>query len=195
MKTIIVATKNKGKIDEYRVLFAPYGYRIESLLDYPAIPDVEETGTTFAENALLKAKAVSARLGGIAVADDSGLEVSALGGAPGVLSQRYSDEGTAAANNAKLLKALAGVDRREARFVCTIVVLRPDGTHRFYQGALNGLIARTPRGTEGFGFDPLFFLPERGCTVAELDMTEKNRLSHRGRAFLAMIADRDWWSR
>lgn len=195
MKTIIVATKNPGKIAEYQAMFAPYGFHVESLLDHPAIPDVEETGATFAENALIKAQAVTGRFHTISVADDSGLAVDALGGAPGVRSQRYSAEGTATANNAKLLKALAGIEHRSARFVCTIAVLLPDGTYRTYQGALEGVIAQAPRGTGGFGYDPLFFLPERGKTVAELDMTEKNQISHRGRAFAAMIFDRDWWNR
>jgi len=195
VKTIIVATRNPGKIDEYRAMFAPYGFRVESLFDHPDIPDVEETGATFAENALLKAQAVTTRYHTIAVADDSGLVVDTLGGAPGVRSQRYSTEGTAPANNAKLLAALSGVERRSARFVCTIAVLRPDGCHRLYQGALEGRIALAPRGTDGFGYDPLFCLPDLGRTVAELDIAEKNRISHRGRAFAAMIADRAWWDR
>ncbi len=195
MKTIIVATRNQGKIDEYRAMFAPCGFHVESLLDHPGIPDVAETGATFAENALLKAQAVLTRFHTLAVADDSGLLVDALGGAPGVHSQRYSAEGTAAANNEKLLSALSGVERRGARFVCTIAVLRPDGSHRFYEGTLAGEIAKAPRGSSGFGYDPLFFLSAYGRTVAELDMDMKNRISHRGRAFAAMVADRAWWDR
>jgi len=194
VRTIVVATRNPGKIAEYRVLFAGCGVDVTSLLDLPDGPDVAETGTTFAENALLKARA-AAGPGTIAIADDSGLEVAALGGAPGIRSQRYSDSGTASDNNAKLLAALAGVRDRRARFVCTIAVLRPDGSHRFYVGALEGVIAERPRGSGGFGYDPLFFVPGEGRTVAELDPARKNAISHRGRAFAAMMADRDWWMR
>ncbi|MFA5006413.1 MAG: RdgB/HAM1 family non-canonical purine NTP pyrophosphatase [Candidatus Izemoplasmatales bacterium] len=195
MCKVVVATRNRGKVVEYGELFAPYGLSVGSLLDHPELPDVEETGSTFADNALLKASACFAAFGGLCVADDSGLEVVALGGAPGVRSQRYSAEGTAAANNAKLLAALAGVADRRARFVCTIAVIRPDGQSRLYVGALEGRIATAPRGSGGFGYDPLFLVPESGCTVAEMEPGVKNEISHRGRAFMAMMADRDWWTR
>lgn len=193
MKTIVVASRNPHKVAEYGAMFAPHGFRVESLLDHPEIPDVEETGSTFAENALLKAEAIVDRLGITAVADDSGLEVDALGSAPGIRSQRYSAEGTSAANNAKLLGALAGVADRGARFVCTIAVLKPGGSRRFYRGELVGAIAESPCGKGGFGYDPLFLLPGAGRTVAELDAAEKNRISHRGRAFAAMMEDASWW--
>ena len=195
MGKVVVATRNRGKVVEYEELFAPYGLSVRSLLDHPELPDVEETGSTFAENALLKASACFAAFGGLCVADDSGLEVVALAGAPGVRSQRYSAEGTAAANNAKLMAALAGVADRRARFVCMIAVIRTDGQSRLYAGTLEGAIAFAPRGSSGFGYDPLFLVPDTGRTVAEMASSEKNAISHRGRAFAAMMADRDWWAR
>jgi non-canonical purine NTP pyrophosphatase (RdgB/HAM1 family) len=195
VKTIVIATRNPHKVDEYRAMFQPFGFSVTSLLDHPEIPDVEETGATFAENALLKARAVVAALGVAAVADDSGLEVVALGGLPGVRSQRYSEEGTATANNAKLLAALADVDDRRARFVCTIAVARTDGSHRLYRGTLEGFIVRVPSGTNGFGYDPLFQIAGEERTVAMLPAAEKNAVSHRGRAFRELIADAGWWNR
>jgi len=194
MKTIIVASRNRGKIAEYEAMFAACGFRVESLADHPEIAEVEETGATFEANAVLKAAACVAAFGTLAVGDDSGLEVVALDGAPGVRSQRFSAAGTAAGNNQKLLAALAGTSDRRARFVCTIVVMKPTGDYRVYRGALTGIIAKQPSGTGGFGYDPLFYLPASGQTVAELESVQKNAISHRGNAFRAMMADREWWA-
>ncbi|MFH0992759.1 MAG: RdgB/HAM1 family non-canonical purine NTP pyrophosphatase, partial [bacterium] len=177
MKTIFVASRNRGKIAEYEALFAACGFRVDSLADHPEIAEVAETGTSFVANAILKATAAVNVFGTLAVGDDSGLEVDALAGAPGVRSQRYSVAGTAEANNQKLLDTLAGVMNRQARFVCTIVVMKPTGEYRTYRGTLTGVIAEQPCGTGGFGYDPLFYLPELGQTVAQLDSNNKNAIS------------------
>ncbi len=194
MKTVFVASRNRGKIAEYETMFAACGYRVESLADHPEIAEIEETGATFEANALLKAKACASAFGMLAVGDDSGLEVAALDGGPGVRSQRYSMAGTAEANNQKLLAALAAVSDRRARFVCTIVMMKPTGEYRTYSGTLNGAIVYEPRGKQGFGYDPLFLVSGSGRTVAELDPDEKNAISHRGNAFRALMMDKEWWS-
>lgn len=157
------------------------------------VPDAAETGLTFVENAILKARQAAAISGLPAIADDSGLEVDILGGAPGIYSARYAGEGASDAdNNAKLLEALAGVppDQRIARFRCVMVFLRhaQDPSPLIAEGDWPGLILEAPRGNGGFGYDPLFYLPEQGCASAELAAAEKNRLSHRGQALRRLAA-------
>jgi len=163
-----------------------------SLRDFPGVPEVTEDGSTFRDNALKKAREVSRHISETVLADDSGLEADALGGQPGIHSARYA--GPAAgdeANNAKLLKALEGVPRekRGAAFRCVLVLFSPDGRNEFFEGSWRGEILFAPRGTLGFGYDPLFLDPRQGLTAAELPPELKNRISHRGQAFAKF---REW---
>tara|TARA_R110000823_G_scaffold119998_23_gene244641 strand:+ start:15920 stop:16528 length:609 start_codon:yes stop_codon:yes gene_type:complete len=183
-QTVVLASGNSGKLREFQRLFAPLPLTLEPQGKF-AVPEVEETGLTFVENAIIKARAAAAHSGLPAIADDSGLEVEYLAGAPGIHSARYSGEGDTA-NNAKLLEALSGVPEagRGARFVCVLVYLRHvlDPTPLICQGFWQGRILEAPCGTEGFGYDPLFYVPECGCSSAELPAQEKNRISHRAQA-------------
>ena len=177
--TLVIASGNAGKIREFDQLLAPLGFTIEPM---PAGLDIEETGTTFAANARLKAVAVARATGHWALADDSGLSVTALGGAPGVQSARYA--ASDAARIARLLRELAGTADRSARFTAALAVAAPDGTVAIeVEGHCPGLILEAPRGEGGFGYDPVFFVPEADLTFAEMDKALKGRLGHRGRAF------------
>ncbi|HHT63095.1 MAG: XTP/dITP diphosphatase [Bacillota bacterium] len=190
MKKIILATKNPGKLHEFRSLSTGYPWVVLSLKDFPALPAVPETGTTFRENARLKAVSAAEKTGLVALADDSGLVVDYLGGLPGVHSARFAGEGaTDQKNNEKLLKMLDGVPghQRTARFCCTIAVAEPSGQVEYCEGFCEGQILTEARGTNGFGYDPLFFLPEWGKTMAQLSLGEKNLVSHRGKAFKAVL--------
>jgi XTP/dITP diphosphohydrolase len=181
----VVATTNRGKLREIEEILAPLGLSVTSLAAYPGFPEIEEDGATFEENAVKKAQFTAAFTGEIALADDSGLEVDYLGGAPGVRSARFAGEPkNDAANNAKLLRLLAGVpwEKRTARFRCVIAVATPDGAVATAEGTCEGFILTEPRGTGGFGYDPLFYFPEYGKTFAELPPEVKNQVSHRGRA-------------
>ena len=185
----MVATANPGKLREFRALLSGLPFELTSLAEL-GLPSPEETGESFLDNALLKARHAAASSGCAAVADDSGIEVDALGGAPGIYSARYAGSGAGdAANNAKLLSALAGVapDARQARYRCALVYIEAaDAPPLVAEAAWEGLIVETPRGSGGFGYDPYFWLPELGKTAAELDTAEKNRLSHRGKAMRAL---------
>lgn len=183
---VVFASRNRGKAKELAALVADAGIELLSLADLPGAPEVVEDGATFEENAARKARAIAAWSGLPAVADDSGLEVDAIGGAPGVRSARFAGDGaTDAENNAKLLRMMANVppERRTARFVSVIAVATPDGKVSTVRGTCEGIIGREPRGAGGFGYDPLFIVPECGLTFAEMDLATKNRISHRGRAF------------
>lgn len=184
-KTVVIATRNSGKAKEFESLFEKYGYTIKTLLDFPELEDVEETGETFQENALLKAETIAKELQTVVVADDSGLVVQALHGQPGVYSARYAgEEKNDARNNAKLLNELADVkdtDRR-AHFHCSLAIAHPERESMVIDGKLEGLIAGVPQGNNGFGYDPLFYLPDRDKTLAELEDEEKNEISHRAKA-------------
>ena len=189
---IVIASGNRGKLAEFARLLAHWSCEAvpQSGFDIPA---VEETGDSFVENALLKANAASHYSGLPAIADDSGLEVDALGGAPGIYSARYAGEDASDAdNNRKLLGALQGVpeERRTARFHCALVYLRhwQDPNPVICQASWEGRILDTPAGDGGFGYDPLFYVPELGCTAAELDPETKNRVSHRGQATARLLA-------
>ncbi len=189
---LLVATQNRGKVREYEELLTGLGLELCSLADVGLHAPVEETGQTFAENARLKAETYGSASGLLTLADDSGLEVDALGGAPGVYSARYAGEGASDADRyTKLLSALAGVPReqRAARFRCVIALAWPAGGVDLFEGQCEGIIAFEPRGTNGFGFDPVFYMPEFGQTMAELPMDVKNRVSHRARA-AARLRDR-----
>lgn len=188
MKRLVVATKNPGKAREMAEALAGIPYDIVSLADYPDAPDVEETGSTFAENAILKALAYAEFTGELTLADDSGLEVDALNGAPGVYSSRFAP--TDAERNARLLDMIKDVpdERRTARFRCVIAIAAPPrrgGNKEGVQtceGTIEGIIAREPKGTNGFGYDPIFYVPALGKHMAELTPSEKNAISHRGKA-------------
>ena len=202
-RPLIVATGNPGKLREFRALLSDLPFELHGLGEL-GIAGPEESGATFLENAMLKARHAAAAAhalrfrgaapaGVAAIADDSGLEVDALGGAPGIFSARYAGAGADdAANNAKLLSALAGTppERRGARYRCALVLLSgaEDAAPAIAEGVWEGGILDSPRGSGGFGYDPYFWLPDLGLTAAELDPAEKNRLSHRG---IAMRALRD----
>lgn len=182
---MIVATRNLGKLKEYKSLLADLPLDLYSLADYPAIPAIEETGASFSENAFLKARFVKSYTGLLTLADDSGLEVDFLQGAPGVHSARFAGEPSDdRRNNRKLLDLLEGVppDLRTARFRCAIAVVTSGGEEESVEGTCEGLIQDQETGDKGFGYDPLFFLPELGKTMAELDLEEKNKISHRAKA-------------
>lgn len=162
-----------------------FGLNLHTLADYKEIPDIIEDGRSFFENALKKAKTVAGLTGHTALADDSGLEVDALEGAPGIYSARYAGEvATDALNNAKLLAELKGVppEKRVAAFRCVLVLYHPDGRYESFEGRWQGYIAETPAGTGGFGYDPIFYLPDMGVTVSQLPEEIKNSLSHRAQA-------------
>ncbi|HSG65997.1 MAG TPA: RdgB/HAM1 family non-canonical purine NTP pyrophosphatase [Gammaproteobacteria bacterium] len=186
----VLATGNCGKLEEFRALLAGSGLEIIAQSELGVISPAE-TGATFVENAILKARHAAAQTGLPAIADDSGLIVDALGGAPGVRSARYAGaDASDAANLAKLLDTLGATTRREARFHCVIVALysAADPAPVIAQGCWPGAIAHAPAGTGGFGYDPVFFDPELGATAAQLAPATKNRVSHRGRALAALAA-------
>ncbi|MES9905859.1 MAG: XTP/dITP diphosphatase [Sedimenticola sp.] len=189
---IVLASNNAGKVREINQLLA--GLKIEVLPQKEFdIPDADETGLTFVENAILKARHAAALSGLPAIADDSGIEVDALQGAPGIYSARYGGPGcNDQDNNAKLLQALENVPEaeRSARFQCVMVYMRhqADPTPIICQGTWEGRILTTPQGDNGFGYDPLFLVPDEGCTSAELSAEQKNRLSHRGQALRKLMA-------
>ena len=187
---IILATQNQGKIRELQELLIDENIEVLSLLDIPDWEDVEENGVTFADNAALKAREAVRRTELIALADDSGLEVDALEGAPGVYSARYAGKTKNDERNIdKLLHLLETVpeDKRTARFRCALVMATPFGEEYLTEGTVEGRILTQRRGTDGFGYDPVFYLPEFARTMAELTMTEKNTLSHRAQAFRQVI--------
>jgi XTP/dITP diphosphohydrolase len=185
-RRVVVATGNTGKLEEIRTALAGTGWRFDIATDFCSWESPEETGDTFLENARIKAQAARDLFGCAALADDSGLEVDALDGAPGVYSARFSGEcATDATNNERLLGALAGMpaEQRGARFRCVMVFISDDGIEIVAEGTCRGAIGFEPQGDGGFGYDPLFF-PEAtpGRSMAELEMTEKNAISHRGAA-------------
>lgn len=192
MTELVVATGNQGKLKEISQVLAPLGFVVRGQGDF-GISSAEETGFTFVENAILKARHTAQQTGRPALADDSGLEVDALDGQPGIYSARYAGvDGDDAANNHKLLETLQNVPeaQRTARFQCVMVYLRhpEDPVPLICQGTWEGRIALTAAGGNGFGYDPLFFVPETGCMAAELPPEEKNRLSHRGQALRQLVA-------
>lgn len=195
-RTLILATRNQGKVRELRDPLARFGFDVQSLPE--DFPEIEENGTTFEENALIKARAVAEALGVAAAADDSGLEVDALGGAPGVYSARYSDDWPAVEgeskderNNRKLLAELEGVpaEKRTARFRCCMALVIPGGEEIVVSGAWEGSIGFKKAGSNGFGYDPLFIDPELELTGAELTREAKMVRSHRGKALTKLLAE------
>ncbi|MFC4808967.1 RdgB/HAM1 family non-canonical purine NTP pyrophosphatase [Paenibacillus sp. GCM10023250] len=202
--TVVVATKNAGKVREFAHAFGKLGMNVVSMFDYPGLPDVVEDGATFAENARKKAREVAEALNLPVMADDSGLEVRALGGEPGVYSARYSGEGaTDARNNEKLLRELARVTDggaaaerlpdgtkllSEARFACALALYDPEaGAFTESEGEVAGWIMDEPKGGGGFGYDPLFWVTAEGKGMAEMSVEEKQAISHRGRALASLL--------
>ena len=182
---LILASGNKGKIAEFQHLLDELHIQVQSMKEYPQIGEIVEDGTTFAENALKKARAVCTATGKPALADDSGLMVDYLNGAPGIYSARFAGEGhDDAANNRKVLELLQGVPdaERGAQFFCAIAIVLPDGREFTVEGICRGHLLHTLQGEGGFGYDPLFYVPQLGKTFAELSMEEKNEISHRGMA-------------
>jgi XTP/dITP diphosphohydrolase len=182
---LLLATGNRGKVREYRALLRGIPFTIKTPDEMGVAVGVEETGDTFEENATLKATALAAATGRLALADDSGLEVDALGGEPGPRSHRYAGEGASDADRINfLLEKLKDVPpgQRAARFRCVIAIAAPGGKVTLCSGECRGVIIAAPRGGHGFGYDPVFFIPELGRTMAELTPAEKNRVSHRARA-------------
>ncbi|MCE5335496.1 MAG: XTP/dITP diphosphatase [Desulfobacteraceae bacterium] len=180
---LVLATKNRGKSSEIREFLKGFPVDLKDLNDFGPIPEVVEDGMSFEENAYKKASFTAKVLGLPALADDSGLEVEALGGAPGVHSARYAGENASdPQNNAKLLDALNGTGNRNARFCCVLSLAVPAGPALTYEAACEGVILDAPRGENGFGYDPLFYYPGAGKTFAEMTQAEKLRVSHRGRA-------------
>ena len=195
MTTLVIATKNAGKAREYRKMLAPHNITVKTLADFPPIT-IDEDGTSFEENATIKAQTVMRALNLPVMADDSGLVVDALDGAPGIHSARYAGDHDDAANNAKLLRALAGIpdDRRTAHFHTTIVALKPDGAKLVANGRVDGRILHERRGDNGFGYDPLFFIDSLGKSMAELTADKKNAISHRGAALRDFMSQfPEWW--
>jgi XTP/dITP diphosphohydrolase len=184
-REVVIATRNPGKLREIEAILSPLHLKLLSLRDFPDLPEVEEDGATFAENAGKKARAIARLTGRPAIADDSGLAVDALGGQPGVLSARYAGgNATDRERYQKLLDEMAGIPegKRQATFVCVLAVAFPSGKMQVVEGECRGWITFAPRGKHGFGYDPIFFVPEFAKTMAELEPEVKNRISHRARA-------------
>lgn len=185
---IIFATANEGKMREIRLLLSDLGREILSMEEAGFQGNIVENGSTFAENAEIKAREVWKQTGGIVLADDSGLVIDYLNGEPGVYSARYLEDEPYSIKNRVLIRRLEGAEgkRRSARFICNIAAVLPDGNVIHTQAAMEGLIAEEPAGEGGFGYDPILFLPEYGKTSAELSIEEKNKISHRGKALEKM---------
>lgn len=185
MRELLLATTNSHKLEEYRTIFRDLPFALLSLNDISLDMDVEENGQTFVENATIKAVAYAQATGMLSLADDSGLEIDALGGAPGVYSARFAGRDTPYDERFRLIleqmRDLVGA-QRSARFVCAIALAEPSGSYRVVEGVIEGEIAEQPRGTNGFGYDPIFLVPDLGKTTAELPPEQKHRISHRGRA-------------
>lgn len=185
MTDLVLATKNPGKIEELKALLADMGVSVLSLRDFPDMPEIEETGDTFAENAEIKATTVARVTRKLTLADDSGLEVDALGGRPGVLSSRFGGPGASDREKyLRILELLEGVpdEKRTARFRAAVAIATPEGETVIVEGTCEGRIAHGPSGEGGFGYDPVFYIPEVGQTMAEVPSDVKNRISHRARA-------------
>lgn len=190
MNSIVVASTNAHKIKEIAAILKPYGWEVKSLLDFPNLPDVRETGATFEENAILKATTIAKVLNQPVLADDSGIEVDALNGMPGVLSARWAgSQKDDRANLNLLLSQLADVpaERRTARYVCVAAYATPAGETQTARGEWEGVVGFELAGSNGFGYDPIFYLPQLGKSVAELSAAQKDEKSHRHIAFNALV--------
>lgn len=198
---VIFATGNEGKMREIRMILKDVAVTVLSLKEAGITLDVEENGKTFAENALIKARACAVMTDGIVLADDSGLEIDYLNKEPGIYSARYLGENTSyRIKNQNLIDRLEGVpdEKRTARFVCAIAAVMPDGSEKITEGVIEGRIGYEEKGSGGFGYDPIFYVPEFGCTSAELTPEQKNAASHRGGALEKMkekLLEEGIWSR
>lgn len=189
MNKIIFATSNQGKMKEIREILSDLNVEVLSMKEAGIEADIVEDGKSFEENALIKARTIRNLTGCMVLADDSGLEVDALNKEPGIYSARYMGEDTSYdVKNANIIQRLEGLvgEERSARFVCVIAAAFPDGTDETCRGTIEGQIGFEPAGSNGFGFDPIFYVPEFGCTTAQLDPEQKNAVSHRGKALRAM---------
>lgn len=196
METLVIATRNAGKAREYQEMLAPYGIEVKTLADFTIPISINENGASFEENATIKATTAMQALHLPVMADDSGLMVDALGGAPGIHSARYAGDHDDAANNRKLLKELANVpdEKRTAHFHTTIVAIKPNGARLVVNGQVDGHILHQLTGENGFGYDPLFYVDEMHQAMAELTPDQKNQVSHRGRALRKFMAQfKGWW--
>ncbi|MHA8137975.1 XTP/dITP diphosphatase [Lactobacillaceae bacterium Scapto_B20] len=194
MTDLIIATNNQNKAREFKEMLEPQGFNIKTLADFPSIGAIDETGTTFEENATIKAKTVAEITGQPVLADDSGLQVKALNNEPGVYSARYAGDHDDEANNHKLLTKLAGYTDRSAIFRSCLVLYKPNGAKLVVSGDIHGQIVETPKGNNGFGYDPLFYVPSKHMTMAEMSDEQKNAISHRGLATKKLAAQiNDWW--
>lgn len=184
MKQVVIATKNKGKAKDFEALFEPFGYKVVTMFDVAPDVEIEETGTTFEENAILKAETLANLLGQIVIADDSGLAIDALNGEPGVYSARYAGDHDDEANMVKVLENMKDVpeDERTARFCCALAIAGPNLETKTVFGTCEGVIAHEKKGTNGFGYDPIFYVPALEKHMAELSPEEKGAISHRGNA-------------
>ncbi|QQA38152.1 XTP/dITP diphosphatase [Tuanshanicoccus lijuaniae] len=193
LSKILIATHNPGKVKEFTTLFSPLGIKVESLLDYPELEEVEETGATFEENARLKAETIARMTNSMVLADDSGLCVDALNGAPGIYSARYAGEPTDnLKNNQKLLSALEGVANRQAHFICCLVLAHPDVDSLVVEGRVDGEIATQMHGEQGFGYDPVFYIPSEQKTFAQMP-EKKSEIGHRAMALKALLEKMPDW--
>ncbi|MEO4052042.1 XTP/dITP diphosphatase [Solibacillus sp. CAU 1738] len=184
MKQVVIATKNKGKAKDFEALFAPLGYEVVTMFEVAPDMEIEETGTTFEENAVLKAETLAKALNTIVIADDSGLAVDTLNGEPGVYSARYAGDHDDEANIVKVLEKLTGVpeEERTARFCCALAIAGPEMETFTVFGTCEGVILEEKRGSNGFGYDPIFYVPHLERAMAELSPEEKGSISHRGNA-------------
>ncbi|BAK15691.1 xanthosine triphosphate pyrophosphatase [Solibacillus silvestris StLB046] len=184
MKQVVIATKNKGKAKDFEALFGPFGYEVVTMFEVAPDVEIEETGTTFEENAILKAETLAKMLGQIVIADDSGLAIDALNGEPGVYSARYAGDHDDEANMVKVLENMKDVpeDQRTARFCCALAIAGPNMETKTVFGTCEGIIAYEKKGTNGFGYDPIFYVPALEKHMAELSAEEKGAISHRGNA-------------
>lgn len=188
MKPLMIATANAHKVAEFRQMLAPLGFDVKSLLDLKKKIDIEETGTTFAENALIKAKAIYDQYQIPVISDDSGLAVNAMNGAPGVYSARFMGYDTSYdCKNQAIIDAVKKSEDKGAQFVCAIAYIEADGTQHVFTGMVEGEIAETMIGDKGFGYDPIFFYPPFGTTLANVSEEKKNQVSHRSRALAKLI--------
>ena len=183
---VVIATNNKNKVYEFKSLFNSKNVEFKTLKEIGYLKEIIEDGNSFEENALIKARTISKELNCVAISDDSGLEVEALNNAPGIYSARYAGTHNDDDNNKLLIKNLSGIENRKARYVCAICIYYPDGKYLITKGTVNGLIIDEPRGANGFGYDPYFYIEEFKQTFAEVELEKKNTISHRANAIRKM---------
>lgn len=188
MKSIVIASGNEHKIEEFRAMFKPLGIKVIGMKECGEMEEVQETGATFAENAVIKAEYLMKKLNQPVISDDSGLEIDALNREPGVYSARYLGHDTSyELKNRTLVERMKDKTDRTCRFVCAIALARPEHPTRVFEGIVEGIVARQPEGDHGFGYDPIFYYPPLGRTLAQISEQEKNAISHRGKAMRKLM--------